>query len=187
MHTGQIKEKLKPAHQELAELGKYRAEYQRKAPGKWEVEYQRIGDKTVETRTAAQGSLETELKNRGIRNASRLVRKYAVARIRNAIENYDDRRAHGQDVGHGWLAEAIIKGDFGFRKGYRSRLEVATERVAEIRTIVAEEGDKLAAQQQHEESKTAFLKRWTSIDPNRDANWKRRPLNEPDEAATSSL
>lgn len=101
MHTGQIKEKLKPAHEELKDKGVCDAKYVKRARGSWEVIYDdfRHSKKqlsAVATNIDAPVSLlETLLCDRGIANAKELVCKYDEDRIREAIANFDDRKQHG--------------------------------------------------------------------------------------------
>lgn len=63
--------------------------------------------------------IETLLLDRGITNAKELVSKYDEKRIKDAIDNFDDRKAHGEDIGAGWLGKAIVHPEgFSFRKGF---------------------------------------------------------------------
>ncbi len=55
-----------------------------------------------------------------------LVQRFDAEKIRDQIENYDDRRRHGNNVGPGWLRCAIEK-DYGFRKGFKPSRIVAEE------------------------------------------------------------
>jgi hypothetical protein len=127
MHTGQIKEKLKPAHEELKDKGVCDAKYVKRARGAWDVIYDDVrGSATRELpKTASSNepptlSLEAMLRERGIANPAELASKHAERKILDAIENFDDRKRHGEDIGAGWLGKAIrSKEPFGFRKGYR--------------------------------------------------------------------
>ncbi|QDV62022.1 Replication initiator protein A [Crateriforma conspicua] len=126
MHTGQIKEKLKPAHEELNERGVCRTEYVKRGSGKWDVVYGDIRQqKELPAPSENEQTLVEQLAVRGVKNGSELVDNCSMERILEAIENFDDRVAHGEDIGPGWLGKAIIHQDgFAFRKGYRSREEI---------------------------------------------------------------
>lgn len=123
MHTGQIKEKLKPAHEELNERGVCRTEYIKRGSGKWDVVYGDLRQgKELPAPPDNDLSLIELLADRGVKNGSELVGKYSMERILEAVENFDDRVSHGEDIGPGWLGKAIVHKDgFAFRKGYRSK------------------------------------------------------------------
>ncbi len=128
MHTGQIKEKLKPAHEELKDKGVCDAKYVKRARGAWDVIYEDVRqtkgrlDGVSSNTDMAVSTLEVLLSDRGIANAKELVAKYDEKRIREAIENFDDRKMHGEDIGAGWLGKAIVHPEgFSFRKGYESK------------------------------------------------------------------
>src|SRR5690606_8424671 len=54
--------------------------------------------------------------------------------ILEAIENFDDRRAHGEEIGPGWLGKAIVHPEgFSFRNGYRSQAQLAASAKAKAR------------------------------------------------------
>ncbi len=73
--------------------------------------------------------LEDLLAQRGIANAKELVSKYDEKRIKDAIENFDDRKAHGEDIGAGWLGKAIVHPEgFSFRKGFERQSSVKLKR-----------------------------------------------------------
>lgn len=125
MHTGQIKEKLKPAHEELKDKGVCDAKYVKRARGAWDVIYDDVRRNKSEIAGPVANDdqkplvLETLLSERGIANAKELVSKYDEKRIKDAIENFDDRKAHGEDIGAGWLGKAIVHPEgFSFRKGF---------------------------------------------------------------------
>ena len=128
MHTGQIKEKLKPAHEELKDKGVCDAKYVKRARGAWDVIYEDVRQTKARLDGVASNidmpvsTLEALLCDRGIANAKELISKYDENRIRDAIENFDDRKKHGEDIGAGWLGKAIVHPEgFSFRKGYKSR------------------------------------------------------------------
>lgn len=129
MHTGQIKEKLEPAHVELSERGVCKTEYVRHGRGDWEVVYGDLRkEKQLDSGNGAQKQLATALKERGVRNGKQLLLQYPANRILEAIENFDDRVAHGEELGPGWLGKAIRSEEgFAFRAGYLSK----QDRVAE--------------------------------------------------------
>lgn len=125
MHTGQIKEKLKPAHEELKDKGVCDAKYVKRARGSWDVVYDDVRQSRSELASSVANDdhrltlLENLLAQRGIANAKELVSKYDEKRIKDAIENFDDRKTHGEDIGAGWLGKAIVHPDgFSFRKGF---------------------------------------------------------------------
>lgn len=131
MHTGQIKEKLKPAHEELKDKGVFDAKYVKRARGAWDVIYDDVRQNRSELAGAVANDdqkpllLETLLLERGIANAKELVSKYDEKRIKDAIENFDDRKAHGEDIGAGWLGKAIVHPEgFSFRKGFERQAPV---------------------------------------------------------------
>ena len=122
MHTGQIKEKLEPAHVELKERGVCQTEYVRQGRGKWEVVY---GDlrkqKDLPAEKPAQKQLVSALRERGVKNAKELLLSHPINRILEAIENFDDRVSNGERLGAGWLSKAIRSEEsFAFRDGYIS-------------------------------------------------------------------
>lgn len=125
MHTGQIKEKLEPAHVELNERGVCKTEYVRHGRGNWEVVYGDLRrENEIGSETSAQKKLASALKERGVKNAKQLLLQHPVNRVLEAIENFDDRVAHGEDLGPGWLGKAIRSEEgFSFRNGYRSEQE----------------------------------------------------------------
>lgn len=126
MHTGQIKEKLRPAHEELKDKGICDTKYVKRARGSWEVVYDDVRssrrlEKPTETLAVEAPSLAQALEARGITNGLELVAKHPADRIEAAIENYDHRRKCGEDLGPGWLGKAIVHPDgFAFRKDYQS-------------------------------------------------------------------
>lgn len=168
MHTGQIKEKLEPAHVELNERGVCKTEYVRQGRGKWEVVY---GDlrkvDAVGSEKSTQKQLAAALKERGVKNAKELLLGYPANRILEAIENFDDRVSHGEDLGPGWLSKATRSDEgFTFRAGYLSN----QERVAEREKRVAKQEDAEAvlnkadavrekAIQAKERARRAFIRR----------------------------
>lgn len=140
MHTGQIKEKLKPAHEELKDKGVCDAKYVKRARGSWDVVYDDVRQSRSELNASVVNddqrlpSLEDLLAQRGIANAKELVSKYDEKRIKDAIENFDDRKAHGEDIGAGWLGKAIVHPEgFSFRKGFerQSTLKLKKARKAQ--------------------------------------------------------
>ena len=65
--------------------------------------------------------LRDKLIERGVTNAEELLRKHSRNRVSQAIANFDDRLAHGEDLGPGWLGSCITRKEaYGFRKGYVS-------------------------------------------------------------------
>ena len=126
MHTGQIKEKLRPAHDELKDKGICDAKYVKRARGSWEVVYDdvrasRKADQQPVALEMPSPDLVLSLEVRGISNGPELIAKNPAERIKAAIENYDHRRASGEDLGPGWLGKAIVHPDgFAFRKDYQS-------------------------------------------------------------------
>lgn len=147
MHTGQIKEKLKPAHEELKDKGVFDAKYVKRARGAWDVIYDDVRISKPEL-SGAVGTisqhtpiLEELLVQRGIANARELVSKYDEKRIKDAIENFDDRKAHGEDIGTGWLGKAIVHPEgFSFRKGFERQSPVKLKKAKKARPMSEEAG-----------------------------------------------
>lgn len=126
MHTGQIKEKLGPAHVELNERGVCETKYVRQGRGKWEVVYGDLRKREIADENPEQKQLVAALKERGVKNAKKLFLAYPTERVLEAIENFDDRTAHGERLGAGWLSKAIRSEDsFAFRDGYVSNEQKA--------------------------------------------------------------
>ncbi|MGI9471896.1 MAG: hypothetical protein ACR2NZ_10210, partial [Rubripirellula sp.] len=66
-------------------------------------------------------SLGQELLQRCVENAVELVQEHSDEKIREQIENFDDRVVHGEKLSPGWLRCAIeSEKGYGFRKGFRS-------------------------------------------------------------------
>lgn len=158
MHTGQIKEKLKPAHDELKDKGVCDAKYIKRARGAWDVVYDdvRKAKESLAEKTASNDDavsvLVAALFKRGIANANELVAKHDAARIRQAIENFDDRKAHGEGLGAGWLGKAIVHPEgFAFRKGFRSAETVAAEAEKRLKERERETARELLATAEREE------------------------------------
>ncbi len=174
MHTGQIKEKLKPAHEELNERGVCQTKYVRQGRGKWEVVYGNLQNGAeLSDGKGAQKQIVTALKERGVRNGRELVLKYPTDRILAAMENFDDRIEHGEELGPGWLGKAIVQNEgFAFRKGYQSEEAKAAKRAekqelaeAEKKRVAAEKlAEKEAAKLQVAKRKT-FAKRIDTYSP----------------------
>lgn len=143
MHTGQIKEKLKPAHEELKDKGVCDAKYVKRARGAWDVIYDDVRRSKSELGGGVANSdekpkvLETLLLERGIANAKELVSKYDEKRIKDAIENFDDRKTHGEDIGAGWLGKAIVHPEgFSFRKGFERETSQKSKTTKKRRPMV---------------------------------------------------
>lgn len=139
MHTGQIKAKLKPGHEELRQRGFCDSEYVSHGRGDWEVVYTDLRKAPTREANPEKHQLEVELERRGIENAAELVRKASVKRIEEAIENFDDRLRNGEDVGPGWLGKCIThRTPFGFRKGYQSKRSLEKKALAKTKQQKAE-------------------------------------------------
>lgn len=124
MHTGQIKEKLAAGHEELRARGFCRSEYVERGRGKWDVVYQKLPDSSAQSDEAPQRTLlAKELRKRGVEYPESLL-KHSQERITSAIENYDDRQAHGESIEAGWLVKCITaKKPYPFRRGYQAKSE----------------------------------------------------------------
>lgn len=164
MHTGQIKEKLQPAHRELRDREVCRAEFKQRARGQWDVVYGKFGgDSPPASERSSQ--LGTALVERGVRNGHALASKHAPEKIVAAIENFDDRRANGQQVGPGWLGKAIVDPDgFQFRTGYRTKKQRDREKLERTRKAAADqqklqdlEQERRSVTARHRERQEAFL------------------------------
>ncbi len=134
MHTGQIKETLKTGHRELESKGFCKSTYVKRGRGNWEVVYTDVrrgkGKEMPAPINPETSSLIKALEDRGIKNGAQLIQKHPVKKIEAAIENFDDRKRHGQNLGPGWLGKCIIDTTgFHFRKGYRSDNERAEEAI----------------------------------------------------------
>lgn len=181
MHTGQIKEKLEPAHEELKERGVCRTKYVKRGRGQWDVVYNDIrkGEQlAAPAKSESENGLAKLLAERGVQNGDELVGKYPEERILGAIENYDDRLEHGEDLGPGWLGKAIVHPQgFSFRKGYRSRedrerLELEKKKQATIKAIESKKLEKQLsrerrAQQRSRAAFISFVSRLSSEEQNR--------------------
>jgi len=150
MHTGQLKATLSRAHAELEERGFCRSDYVRRGRGDWEVIYTDLRpDKTAAQETKKDSLIEA-LRQRGVKNPQELLAKRSRGRILEAIENYDDRRAHGEDLGPGWLGSCIIrKTAYAFRKGYQSESE---KQMIEMKQEQAARKESLKRRRQKEEA-----------------------------------
>ena len=150
MHTGQIKETLKTGHRELESKGFCKSTYVKRGRGNWEVVYTDVRKgkwKAVPAPTNPEtSSLIKALEDRGIKNGAQLLQKYQVKKIETAMENFDDRNQHGQNLGPGWLGKCIIdKTGFHFRKGYCSGKERAAEAIKKEKShAMVKERGKLA-------------------------------------------
>lgn len=136
MHTGQIKEKLAASHAELESRGVCRAEYVQRGRGQWDVVYrQSPRDASPARAHPDEQRLVDALKQRKIKQRARqLVAQHPRERIEIAIENYDDRRAHGEAIGPGWLVNAITAAEpYEFRRGYTPQAQRVAARQREAR------------------------------------------------------
>ncbi|MCA9213144.1 MAG: hypothetical protein KDB27_08775, partial [Planctomycetales bacterium] len=118
-------------------------------------------------------SLAKKLLDRGVDNAVELVQRFDAERIRDQIENFDDRTKNGNDVGPGWLRCAVENG-YGFRKGFKPSRIVAEEQKVKSekrRKAVAdrarEDAELKTQQAADEEAFAEFLKFRNSLSENR--------------------
>ncbi|QEG35833.1 replication initiator protein A [Bythopirellula goksoeyrii] len=153
MHTGQVKATLSKAHAELEEKGFCKSNYVRRGRGDWEVVYTDLRQDQLPHKADHSDPLAEKLLERGIENAAELLTKYSRKRILSALENYDDRRAHGEHLGPGWLGSCIIrKSPFAFRKGYQSeserKAELTRKREAKQRQALRQEQQQCSATKQ---------------------------------------
>lgn len=110
MHTGQIKEKLRPANEELEERGVCHGEFVQKERGKWEVVYTKQGKQLTVTEPAADASpVVAALEARGVspRKAIQLAAEYPEERIRQKLQLFDWHSKQGQAKQAGFLVKAI--------------------------------------------------------------------------------
>lgn len=157
LHTGQIKETLDKGHLELANRGFCVSSYVKRGRGNWEVVYTdaRKSNKAVHSckKGTSRNPLVNALAERGVKNGSQLVEKFPQAKIEAAIENFDDRRNHGEDLGPGWLGKCILDPHgFGHRKGYRSNSQ---QQERKRKAENAFKAKKLAAQKQQAKAEAA--------------------------------
>ena len=120
--------------------------------------------KRVQNPSSPVPGLAKQLLARGVDNGVELVQRFDAEKIRDQIENYDDRRRHGNNVGPGWLRCAIEK-DYGFRKGFKPSRLVADEKKARaekrlqaLATKNREEAELQAQQAADREAFSKFLK-----------------------------
>ena len=108
MHTGQIKEKLRPANQELENRGVCRAVYLKKRPGEWEVIFER---KKTQRKILndSKHQLVQDLIARGVaeKKSSELVSKYSEGRVRAKVRLFDWEAEQGRRKQPGYLVAAI--------------------------------------------------------------------------------
>lgn len=124
MHTGQLKATLSKAHAELEQKGFCKSDYIKRGRGDWEIVYTDLRKKKIDAFDSKSDPLVEELLKRGVGNAAELLSKQTRPRILAAIENYDDRVLHGENLGPGWLGSCIIKKtSYSFRNGYCSPVE----------------------------------------------------------------
>lgn len=105
--------------------------------------------------------LTSQLSDRGVDNAVELVQRFDAEKIRDQIENYDDRKKNGDVVSPGWLRCAIEK-DYGFRKGFKPSRLVAEEKQAReekrIQAMAAKNREEAELKAQQAADKEAFSK-----------------------------
>lgn len=124
MHTGQIKEKLRPAHDELQERGVCSGEFVRKERGKWEIVYtqkSRLGNRANDKE--GNGSRVDALISRGVsaKKARRLSGQFDGERIDEQIRLFDWHKDQGKPKGPGFLVVGIEEG-FRLPDGLTTRL-----------------------------------------------------------------
>ena len=108
MHTGQLKQKLGPANDELRDRGVCDAKITRRERGRWQVVYTKKADKCDRGRRV-NSTLAQELIDRGVtaEEAPRLAGKYAQERISEKIRLFDWHKSGGRRIEAGFLVKAI--------------------------------------------------------------------------------
>ena len=183
MHTGQIKETLSKAHAELEDRGFCRTDYVRRGRGDWQVVYTDLRGTKRQRDESVRDPLCETLLLRGVPNAEELVRRHSRKKVEAAIANYDDRLAHGEDLGPGWLGSCISrKKPYGFRKGYESpdSKQAARERSkqAESRRVIAAKGLLEQADTTSRKERSRFEKYYASLDQSSQLSYREKALRE---------
>lgn len=167
LHTGQVKQALEKGHVELHEKGFCRSAFEKQGRGEWVVVYTDLRNSSEKPeRVSHSDPLVEALKERGIKNASELFEKQpSRERIEQAIENYDDRKAHGEKITHRWLASNILhKVGYDFRPGFvpkaeklKQEQERAAKEEANKKRLAALEEKRLQAKRAEDHELQAFL------------------------------
>ena len=143
MHTGQIKEKLRPANEELEERGVCKGEFVKKERGKWDVVYRKKRKRKGEKALAKNDRVVESLKARGVsaKKANRLAGRFSEKRIREKLRLFDWEASKGRKKQPGYLVAAVEE-DYALpkeltggekkrsrpRKGESERVKRAAER-----------------------------------------------------------
>ena len=112
----------------------------------------RKAKQVVVDKADAPGGLEKELLDRGVKNAAELVAGHSSEKIREQIENFDDRNKHGEEKSPGWLRRSIEdETGFGFRKAFKSTAQREAEATRKHERIRKEAVEKARELKQREE------------------------------------
>ena len=127
------KQKISPAVKELEERGFLKPldiqdRFSKKGRGLYRVQFQKAVRRTQKSKRAANSvaptGLEKELLELGVRNAAELVAGFKEGKIREQVENFQHRNAHGERKGPAWLRKAIESPEgYGFRKDFVSKTD----------------------------------------------------------------
>ena len=165
-YLSELKRLLAPSFDELSRFGySVKLEKGHKA-AKVHVASRKRTSKSESQHLPEPTGLEKELIDRGVdrvgkKSAARLVTKHPAEHIREQIENFDDRAAHGEKLSPGWLVAAIeSEKGYSFRKGYKSKAQRRKEADAKRQRFEKEaaerdrEKESLAEQKQRDRDAT---------------------------------
>ncbi len=129
------KQKLGPAIAELESQGflapvPEAKRFARIARGVYRVNFERAAARrrkgSRSQLPAHRTGLAGELLKRDVRNGEKLAASYPEQKIVEQIENFDDRRTKGEQLGGGWLRKAIEEPNgYAFRQDYQSKADQA--------------------------------------------------------------
>jgi hypothetical protein len=130
MHTGQIREKLRPANEELHKRGVCRGEFVRRERGRWDVVYKQHNCNADLDENRADSALLEQLRQRGVaKKASlRLVGQFSKERIEEKIRIFDWHAVQGKAKDPGFLVAAIEE-NYEMPKRMRSKESDNTKKV----------------------------------------------------------
>lgn len=178
MHTGQIKEKLKAGHRELESRGVCKSQYIERSRGEWDVVYTTLPViQTKRTEKPAAPTLVELLASRGVEHPERLVKKHPAERIREAIENFDDRLAYGEKLTPGWLVKCITNSTpYEFRRGYVRQADNSPSRNNQKQRAAAEKARLAREREVSKEERVAFEDFLAGLDDHGRNEFSRRAL-----------
>ncbi|TWT41500.1 Replication initiator protein A [Thalassoglobus neptunius] len=107
MHTGQIKEKLRPANEELESRGYCSAKFVKKQRGQWDVEYRKKQKRKKLESEKCPVALQLEERGVSKRRAKSLVNQHGIDKVTDKIAMFDSLAASGKPKQAGYLVKAI--------------------------------------------------------------------------------